>query len=333
LQTYPKRAKLLLLLKFLQTETDEQNPKTMVQILAHLKKFNIDAERKSIYADIALLRDLNYDVIKVPIEGEIAYFLNENIFEQAEAEIFASAVCAAKFVTQKKSSELLDKISGLFSNRQASIFRQRIELARTQKTKNDEVYYNIDKIVTAKNNSKRISFLYFEYLPDKTQRIRKEGARYFASPYSLMWFEDAYYLICNIDKYDNLSHFRIDRMTKIEVLDASAREIKEVSEYKNYLDYDEYHKTLFNMFGGQSKNVRIRFHESLATAVFDRFGLDVDVSEIKKGWFTISTKVRVSPGFLSWITLFGDNIEVLSPNSLRSEIKDMLSNLAGVYSD
>ncbi len=148
-----------------------------------------------------------------------------------------------------------------------------------------------------------------------------------------MWFEDAYYLICNIDKYDNLSHFRIDRMTKIEVLDEKAREIKEVSEYKNYLDYDEYHKTLFSMFGGQIKNVRIRFDQSLATAVFDRFGLDVDVSEIKKGWFTISTKVRVSPGFLSWITLFGDKIEVLSPTVLRREIKDLLNKLRSVYSD
>ena len=130
MQAYPKRAKLLLLLKFLQTETDEQYPKTMAQILEYLKSFNIIAERKSIYADIALLRDLDYDIIKAPIDGEIAYFLNESLFEPAEAEIFASAVCAAKFVTQKKSAELLDKIAGLFSKRQAGVFRQRVELAR-----------------------------------------------------------------------------------------------------------------------------------------------------------------------------------------------------------
>ncbi len=176
MQTYPKRAKLLLLLKFLQTETDEQYPKTMAQILEYLKSFNIIAERKSIYADIALLRDLNYDIIKVTVNGEVAYFLNESLFEPAEAEIFASAVCAAKFVTHKKSTELLDKIASLFSKRQASIFRQRIELARAQKTKNVEVYYNIDKIVTARNTGMRISFLYFEYLPDKTVRMNKEGS-------------------------------------------------------------------------------------------------------------------------------------------------------------
>ena len=333
MQNYPKRAKLLLLLKYFESETDEQSPKTMEQILSHLQNFNITAERKSIYADMTLLRDMDYDIIKSSKDGEVAYYLNESLFEQAEAEIFASAVCAAKFVTQKKSSELLDKISNLFSERQAKVFRQRIELARTQKTNNVEVYYNIDKIVNAMNSNKKISFLYFEYLPDKTQRVKKEGARYFATPYTQMWFEDAYYLICNIDKYDNLSHFRIDRMTKIEVLDEPARDIDEVSEYKNYLDFDEYHKSIFSMFGGQTKNVRIRFAQSLATAVFDRFGLDVPVSEIKEGWFTISTKVRVSPGFLSWITLFGDQIEVLSPNTLRNEIKEMLSKLNQVYNN
>lgn len=333
MQKYPKRAKLLLLLKYFESQTDEQSSKTMEQILNHLQNFNITAERKSIYADMALLRDMDYEIIKTFNDGEAAYYLNESLFDQAEAEIFASAVCAAKFVTQKKSSELLDKIASLFSKRQAKVFRQRVELARTQKTNNVEVYYNIDKIVTAMNGNKQISFLYFEYLPDKTQQMRKEGNRYFASPYSLIWSEDALYAVTNLEKYNNLTHFRVDRMKKVEIIDANARDIKEVSEYKNHLDYDEYQRSVFSMFGGKLHNVRIRFHESLATAVFDRFGLDVPVGEIKKGWFTISTKVRVSPGFLSWITLFGDQIEVLSPNSLRSEIKEMLLKLSCVYND
>jgi len=333
LQIYPKRAKLLLLLNFLKEETDEQNPKSAAQIIEYLKEHGVEVERKSVYSDIKLLRELDYDIVKVSGGGEVAYFLADGVFEIAEAEIFASAVSAAKFVTQEKSTELLSKLSSLFSRAQARSFHERLELARTKKTKNKEVYYNIDKIVTATNEAKRISFQYFEYLPDKTQRMRKGGEKYHATPYVLMWFEDALYMVCNIDKYDNLSHFRVDRMTNIEVLDKTARHIDEVSEYKNYLDFNEYHSSVFNMFGGERKNVRIRFHESLATAVFDRFGLEVMVNDIKEGWFTVSAKVRVSPGFISWLTLFGDKAVVLSPSSLIKEIKTMISALTIVYTD
>ena len=333
MQLYPKRAKLLLLLNFFRRDTDEQHPKSVADIIEHLSDQGVEVERKSVYSDIKLLRELDYDIVKVSGGGEVAYFLPDELFEQAEAEIFASAVSAAKFVTQEKSTELLGKLSQLFSKEQAKVFHKRLELARTKKTKNKEVYYNIDKIVTATNEARRISFQYFEYLPDKTQQMRKEGEKYHATPYVLMWFEDALYMVCNIDKYDNLSHFRVDRMTNIQVLEKKARHIDEVSEYKNYLDFDEYHSSVFNMFGGQRKNVRIRFHESLATAVFDRFGLDVMVSDIKDGSFTISANVRVSPGFISWLTLFGDKAEVLSPGSLIKEIKTMISSLTIVYKD
>ena len=175
LQIYPKRAKLLLLLDFFRSETDEQHPKTVADIIEYLSSKGIEVERKSVYSDIKLLRELEYDVIKATNGGEVAYFLADELFEQAEAEILASAVSAAKFVTQKKSTELLNKLSKLFSKEQARVFHKRLELARTKKTKNKEVYYNIDKIVTATNDAKRISFQYFEYLPTKRSRCAKEA--------------------------------------------------------------------------------------------------------------------------------------------------------------
>lgn len=326
----PKHARIIVLLQYFQKYSDEQNPRKMADITYYLEERGVKAERKTIYSDLDLLRDLGYDIIKTSDEGA-AYFLGERHMEIAEAEICASAVCAAKFITQKKSTELINKIGQLFSVTQADQLRRRQELARTLKTKNEEVYYNIDRIVSAINNGKKIMFFYFEYCPDKTLRLRREGRRYSASPYTIMWFEDAYYLICNIDKYDNLSHFRVDRMTKTEVSGEQVRNVDEVSEYKNYIDFDEYHRSVFGMFGGELKSVRIRFRDELSTAVFDRFGVGVNVSEIKDGWFTISAKVRVSPGFLSWLTIFADKAEILSPESLRQEFRELISSVAGVY--
>ncbi len=327
---FPKRAKLLLLLDYLKQHTDEQRPKKLSDMLEYLSEQGVEAERKAVYADIALLRDLGYDIVKTS-DGGAAYFLGERCMELAEAEICASAVSAARFITQKKSEELIGRLGALFSNTQAALFKSRMELARTLKTRNEEIYYNIDKIVRAQNANRKISFLYFEYLPDKTLRLRRDGRRYEVSPYSLMWFEDAYYLVCNMDKYDDLAHFRVDRMTRVEILAGPRRSVAEVSEYKNYIDFDEYHRSVFFMFGGKPQQVRIRFREELATAVFDRLGLDVDVSNARDGCFTASASVRVSPGFISWLTVFGDKAEVLYPESLRDDMKQLIKSLAGVY--
>ena len=330
MSVFPKRAKLLLLLEYLRQHTDEQHPKKLTEMLEYLSEQGIEAERKAVYADIALLRELGYDVVRTN-DGGAAYFLGERSMELAEAEICASAVSAARFVTQKKSEELIGKLGGLFSEAQSAGFRSRMELARTLKTRNEEIYYNIDKIVRASSANKKISFLYFEYLPDKTQRLRKDGRRYEVSPYSLMWFEDAYYLVCNMDKYDNLSHFRVDRMTRVEIMSEARRPVGEVSEYKNYIDFDEYHRSVFFMFGGKPQQVRIRFADDLATAVFDRLGTGVDISNARDGFFTVSASVRVSPGFLSWLTVFGDKAEVLSPDSLRDDMQRLIASLARVY--
>lgn len=327
---YPKRARILLLLEYFMRYTDEQNPKQLCEIINYLSQKGIEAERKALYADISLLRDMGYDIVKT-YGGKAAYFMGQRALEMAEAQICASAVSAARFVTERKSHELIRKLADGFGAEQSAKFRSNMELARTQKTHNEEVYYNIDKIVHAQTSTRKISFLYFEYMPDKTQRLKRQGQRYLASPYTLMWFEDAYYLICNIDKYDNLSHFRVDRMTRVEIEEQPLRSISEVSEYKNYLDFDEYHKSVFGMFGGKAQNVRIRFSEELATAVFDRFGLDVDVSDIRDGWFTVSANVRVSPGFISWLTIFGEKANVLSPKSLREQIRAWIDSLMKIY--
>lgn len=327
---YPKRTRILLILKYLTEHTDEYHPKQMTDILEHLQQNGINAERKSVYKDLNLLRDIGYDIIKTT-DRQSAYFLGERTLEMAEAQVCASAISAARFMTERKSKELIIKLGDFFGHAQSLSFRSRMELARTQKTHNEEIYYNIDRIVHAQSLGKKITFLYFEYKPDKTQQLKRDGQRYSASPYTLMWFEDAYYLVCNIDKYDNLSHFRVDRMTHVEISDQDQRSISEVSEYKNYLDFDDYHRSVFSMFGGKLQTVRIRFSEDLATAVFDRFGLDVNVTNIRDGHFTVSVTVRVSPGFISWLTIFGDKAEVLSPDGLREQISDLLSSLAHVY--
>jgi predicted DNA-binding transcriptional regulator YafY len=325
-----QKLKLLYMMRILQEKSDEAHPLTMSQIMEELFRYDIKAERKSVYDDLEALRSYGLDVEKTKGRS-CGYYIANRVFELPELKLLVDAVQSSKFITRKKSDELIKKVESFASVHEAQLLQRQVYVANRVKSMNESIYYNIDKIVRAVGANQKISFLYFEYLPDKTLQLRRDGRRYEASPYSLMWFEDAYYLVCNMDKYDNLSHFRVDRMTRVEIMDEPRRPVGEVSEYKNYIDFDEYHRSVFFMFGGKPQQVRIRFCDDLATAVFDRLGLDVDVSNIKDGCFTVSASVRVSPGFLSWLTVFGDKAEVLYPESLREDMKQLIASLAGVY--
>jgi len=325
-----KKARLLYLLDILRKKTDEDHPMSAAELIGKLAANGIAAERKTIYDDIALLGDLGYDIVHS--KGKKAgYFLGERRFEFPELKMFADAVQSAKFITPKKTRELIKKIQALMSENQANALKQQLFLANRYKTQNEEIYYNIDKITRAIEKKKKVCFLYCEYTPDKKMRYRKNGALYHVSPYALSWFEDAYYLVGNMAKFDNLAHFRVDRVSKVGITGEPVRPVEEVSEFKNYLDPAEYQKELFHMIGGERLTVRIRFKNHLATTVFDKFGLSARVIETDGETFTVSVPVRASGGFLSWIMLFGKDAEILSPKRIREDILKLSEGIFGIY--
>lgn len=328
--TNRKKAKLLYLLEIFEQKTDEDCPLSINELIEELSKKGISAERKSLYDDIAVLCDIGYDIVSIR-DKKVGYFLASRKFEYPEVKLFADAVLSAKFITTKKSKELLQKIESLLSNNQANKLKKQVFLANREKTQNEEIYYNIDKIAKAVEANKKISFKYFEYTAGKEKRFRKGGRSYEVSPYAMLWFEDAYYLVGNMQRFDNLVHFRVDRMANVEIKDELSRPVKEVSEFANYLDSAEYHKGLFSMFGGDQKTVRIKFSKNLSTAVFDKFGLNATVIEKDETSFTVSVMVRVSEGFLSWIMLFGKQSEILSPIEVRDSIKNLALDIQNIY--
>lgn len=308
------KEKFLYLLSIFEKETDEKNPVTIQQLIDRLEGYGIKAERKSLYNDIQTLNDFGYEIVS---EKKGRYYLSKRIFLPSEIRLITDAVQSARFIPEEKSKTLLNKLYSLLPEKQARSIISQVFLENRPKTVNDEIYENIETLQSAIENGCKITFKYFDFNVAKQKVYRKNGREYKASPYALTWFEDAYYLICNMEKHDNLAHYRVDRMSHVVMQTEKARPIKEVSEFYNYLDIAEYLKGTFSMFGGEPKMVRIRFKENLATAVFGKFGMDVNVQEVKDGYFTISTKIRISDGFLSWLLLFEDEAEVLSPREVR----------------
>jgi len=322
------KLKLLYLMKILLEKTDENHSLTVNDLINELNKYNITAERKSIYSDIELLKSFGMDIVCDKTRTN-NYFVASRDFELPELKLLVDAVQSSKFITHKKSEELIKKIEKLASIYEAKELHRQVFVADRVKTMNERIYYNIDIIHKAIQENKQVQFKYFEYTIDKQRQFRRNGEKYTASPYALTWADDNYYLIAYYERYHDISHFRVDRITDIE-LSKNERYFQE--ELKNF-NLADYSKKIFNMFSGETEMVELQFDNSLINVVVDRFGKDVFIIKKNKNSFHIHVEVVISDTFLGWLFMFGDKVKIIAPELLKERMKQMVQKVADIYEE
>ncbi len=304
-----QKQKILYLAKFFLEETDEDHPASMADILAYLKRAGIEAERKSIYSDLEDLRLFGMDIITLRGRGG-GYFLGDRKFQLPEIRLLVDAVQSSRFLTQKKSEELIGKLRSLTSRHESSAISHNVFVSGRIKTMNESIYRNVDALSFAIEKNKKIRFRYFEWDTSGEKRFRRNGDFYTVSPYFLIWDDENYYLIAIEEESGEKRHFRVDKMMNIERVD-DLREGKHLFADTSPADYE---KKTFGMFGGKEERVSIWWHESLAGVFYDRFGKDSAVRKEKDG-FISSHRIMLSPVFYSFLMGFGDRVRILSPES------------------
>ncbi len=322
------KLKLLYLMDILLEYTDEENPITLARIIEMLERRGVSAERKSLYADIDLLREYGLDILTKK-QKQFSYYIGSREFELAELRLLVDAVQSARFITRKKSEQLIKKLESLASHSQARTLHREVFVLDRVKAPNERIYYNVDILHLAISDGMKVSFRYFEYAPDKTKRYRSDGAMYTVSPYALMWANDFYYLVAYYDKYEgDFTHFRVDRMEDVGALDE--RRVPAVEATGAELDVARYGNRMFSMYGGESTKIRLRCRKHLVNVVIDRFGLDVPMMPDGE-WFIATVEVAVSPMFLGWLCSFGGDMRVLSPKSVGELLKQQAQSVAQLY--
>lgn len=321
-----QKLKILYLMKLLLEKTDDEHTLSVPQMIDELARLNIHAERKSIYDDIESLRLFGLDIacLKSKTTG---YFIANRTFELPELKLLADAVASSKFITEKKSAQLIKKIESLASEHQAVQLQRQVYVSGRTKTANEKIYYNVDTIHQAIAQNRQITFKYFEYTVDKKKEYRHGGQKYFASPYALSWDNENYYMIAFYEKYGNLSHFRVDKMESIEILKDLRHELPDNKTF----NLAEYSKKLFNMFGGEEENIRLQFDNSLIGVVLDRFGNNITIRKADEHSFIVCFSAFVSPTLLGWIFEFGDKVKVLGPKSLIEQFRHKAETCLGQY--
>lgn len=321
-----RKLKLLYLSKILWEDTDENHKITVNEIISKLKAYNISAERKAIYSDIELLKQFGLDII-CEKERSNQYFIGARDFELPELKLLVDAVQSSKFITYKKSKQLIKKIEKLCSQHEAKTLKRNVVVADRIKTMNESIYYNVDVIHSAIQENKQIKFKYFEYTVDKKLNCRRNGQYYQASPYALSWSDENYYLIAYYPRYNDISNFRVDRMKSIKMIDEKRKITKD---FKNF-NIADYSNKIFNMYSGQVEKVKLQFDNSLINVVIDRFGKDVAILNKDDNCFCIMVDVIATNTFLGWLSMFGDKVKIISPDSLKEKMKENAKAIAGLY--
>lgn len=313
-----QKLKILYLLEMLMKETDEEHPMTMKDIIESLAALGVSAERKSIYSDLEALRQFGADVEN----SSKGYYIASREFELPELKMLVDCVSASRFITEKKSEKLINKIESLAGRHDAAMLKRQVFAADRIKLGNESIYYSVDTLSDAINLGRKAAFRYFTYDTDKKRLFRNGGEEYVVTPYSLTVSDENYYLISHCPKHEKLTHFRVDRMVGIRILDEKGENIEKIM--GKGFSIGEYSRKMFSMYPGESARIRLLCENSIINPVIDRFGEGVSLQREGAEHFSVSARVDISPTFFAWVFTFAGKMKIVSPDKVRLDFDDML---------
>ncbi|MGN0456907.1 MAG: helix-turn-helix transcriptional regulator [Acutalibacteraceae bacterium] len=300
------------ILKYLWDCSDETNPVTTNDIIEHLAFIGIITTRKTVTEDIAELQSIGIDIV-CNRSRQNEYFIGTRHLELAELKLLVDAVQAAKFLSPKKSMELIGKLSSLASPHQGDLLKRSLYVDGKAKTENEKVFYSVDTLYTAIQTEKTVTFKYIEYTAEKKQVYKHNGKKYVLSPYDMVWCNDAYYVFGWSESHGMVVKFRVDRMYRPTLSDEAYRP------KPNDYDIASFCRKVFSMYDGQLCTVELKCENSMMKNIIDRFGENVQTVVYDYNHFTVTVEVSVSPTFYAWVFTYGEKVEILSPPAVREE--------------
>ena len=311
------KTRLLYLIKFLYERTDEDHTVTTKDIENYFAELGSVVDRKTVSSDITALQRFGLDIV-VSREAQNRYSVGERLFELPELKLLADAVEASKFITAKKSAELVEKLGNLTSRYHSEDLIRHLYIADRVKPENENIYYTVDGIHTAVNQKKQISFRYFEYNVERKKIYKNDGQRYLFSPYGLMWNEDHYYAVGYSDKHGKIVTFRVDRIVELDIMEEAA--VPQPDDFS----LPDFAREVFDIYDGTPETVTLYCKNEMMKVILDRFGEAVETVPLDEQRFRARAEVSVSRTFFGWLFQFCGDIELVGPENVVEQYRNML---------
>ncbi len=323
------KMKMLHLIRIFSQETDDEHALTLQEIITRLAAENITADRKTLYNDFENLRQFGFDIIAQQRDRTTYYHLGERDFELPELKLLVDSVQAAKFITARKSQELIRKLERYTSIYQAAQLHRQVYIAGRVKAMNESIYYNIDRIHSAINAGSQIRFQYGQWNLNKEMELRRGGDWYQVSPWALTWDDEKYYLVAYDADANMIKHYRVDKMLRIKALDESRQGQKAFEAF----DMALYSKSVFGMFTGEETTVTLEAENHMVGVIIDRFGKEINLAPVSDTHFQATVNVIASPQFIGWIVALGKSIRIVAPDALVERMREEIHRLSEQYNN
>ncbi len=315
----------MLILELLQKYSDENHALTQQEIIRLLQQnYAMECDRRSVKSNILSLQEMGYD-----ISMEKGYRLMSRDFDDSELRILIDSVLFSKSISTRQAKGLIDKLRKHASNYFNAKVSHVCNLPDLPRTVNKQAMYALDAINDAISEKKKISFIYNEMGTDFKLHPKREEP-YIVNPYQIVANNGRFYIIGNYDKYDNVIHFRIDKMTDVRILDAKAKPMKQIPELKDGLNLPKHMAEHMYMFSGESIPVKLETTEDMMQELVDWFGNDFRVEKISDG--RIRARIICNAKAMRfWALQYGPYVEVLEPKDLRNQVAADVKEMAKKY--
>lgn len=321
-----KKELIILILDILKEYSDENHKLTQQEILKILKtSYGVECDRRSVKNNILSLTELGYD-----ISMENGYYLVSREFEDAELRLLIDGVFSSKNVTNRQAQGLIKKLQAQGNKYFNPKVSHVSSLADMHRGDNKQLFYVIDIINDAITFKKKISFTYNAYGIDFKLHPKRE-LKYIVNPYQMVCANGFYYLIGNYDAYNDISHYRLDKITDVETLSERVKPVKQLEGMKNGLNLPKHMAEHIYMFSGESVRVKLDVPQSLMNELVDWLGKDFTILSRTDERMIISDWCNYRAMFY-WALQYGAYVEVLEPSELREEIRDAISHMMERYS-
>lgn len=308
----PKKLALLRILQILEQYSDYDHPLKQEDIANHLDKdFGIVVERKAIGRNLSLLKEAGYDIAS----DRRGSYLAERRFDDSELRMLIDGVLASKYITAKHSKDLIEKLCSLSNQYFRANVKNIWSVNEWSKTDNCALFYNIEIIDTAIEQGKQITFSYNKYGMDK--KLHKTSDQK-ATPYQMVLHNQRYYLIACNEKWKNLGHYRLDRITDIRLTDEPSTLLRSLVGHENGIDYKEYATSLPYMFTDKTESIEFLAEPAIVDQIVDWFGENARIQPFGE---KLRVYVKASPNAMEyWAMQYLNFVEILSPVALRERI-------------
>ena len=317
----------MLILEILRMYTDEQHSLTQQDIIKLLdKNYGMPCDRRSVKANVLSLCEMGYD-----IDMNNGYRLLSREFDDSELRILIDSVLFSKSISTKQAKDLITKIQGMASNYFNAKVSHVCNLPEIHRTINKQAMYGLDTLNDAIAAKHQVSFMYNDVGTDYKLHPRW-NMRYVVNPYQIVACNGRFYLIGNYDKYDNVSHFRIDKMTDVEELESKAKPMKKVEGLEHGLNLPKHMAEHVYMFSGPTVNVKMETTRDVFSDITDWFGTDVKIVEEDEDRLVLRVSCNEN-AMRYWALQYGPSVEILEPETLRNRIISDIQDMQKRYSD